>query len=100
MSETDRGALKHLRYVLALDDSHADHAENEVLRDLFRARLKRELDDGVLSDAEKAHREAVAKRFALADARRREINKEGVVAGLHQAFNEAWAVHALRYTVE
>lgn len=91
LSEADRAAMKHLRYVLGLDDHEADEAQNDVLRELYRTRLKGVLDDGFLSDEEKKQLEAIAASFGLPEPLRQTVYKEEVLAAIQQAFNAAVA---------
>jgi len=53
LSKSDRASLSHLRYVLGIDDGLAQEAEIDVLRQIFRERLKDALVDSHLSDSEK-----------------------------------------------
>jgi tellurite resistance protein len=67
LSEEDKTTLSHLRYVLGLDDAEAQIVELDVVRQLFRERLKDALADSHLSDAEKQALESTAHAFGLSD---------------------------------
>lgn len=53
LSEQDTADLKHLRYVLGLDDGAAQDAQTQVLRLIYRDELKKALDDRHLSTVAK-----------------------------------------------
>ena len=81
--------LRHIRYVLGLDDAAAKETELEVLRELYRAALRHALLDGVLTDAEKEKLTRASATFGLAEAERDAFYKEEVHAVVQQAFNDA-----------
>ena len=91
LSDADVADLRHLRYVLGLDDADAKDIELEVLRDLYRGVLRHALLDGALAEAEKTALEAMAVNFGLPETTRKSIYAEEVLAVVQEAFNKAVA---------
>jgi hypothetical protein len=91
LSETDRQTLKHLHYVLGLEDSEVREAEVDALRELYRARLQSALRDSHLSDAEKTALESMATSFGLDHAIQQAVYKEEVLKVVQQAFDASIA---------
>src|SRR5262245_49220380 len=80
LSEEDVADLSRLRYVLGLGDEAAKEIEIDRLREGYRWALRNALQDGALSNDEKAKLEAMAVNFNLPTDIRETIYKEEVLA--------------------
>jgi hypothetical protein len=91
LSDEEIADLRHLRYVLGLEEADANAVEAEFLRAKYRDALKSALADGHLSEAEKATLDAVAANFSLPPDVKASIYKDEVDAVVQEAFNRAMA---------
>jgi hypothetical protein len=91
LSESDRGAMKHLHYVLGLNDAEVREAELDVLREVYRARLQSGLRDSHLSDTEKTALVKTASSFGLDPAVQQEVYKLEVLKVVQQTFDASIA---------